>query len=373
MTTPIRAKAERRPQQRAVPLPSQIILHHKNDHITRQIERALIQPKEYKVNEQANQLRYMHEFDAPYRKGIGEIRILVKGLAEQADEKITIALDSMGDACRDTFVAVTALAIQKNGTDNMRGAFRITIDEVLDTMGKQRSNGAFNPEARAEVIKHIKTLCQTTIYFTMPTTRQVKRGRKLVWEDYEVKVIGPIVVYHGTIGEYSKITGKELWEFTTLSLGQWAEFIGGRVATKVVPQQLLAYSSRREPYHKRLGHYLSELFRNNARETKGIMPHGITMRALFEGAQIEPPRNRGEFKNDIDKALEQLKQDGVIGNFWYMTKKNPPEAYEIVNGRTGRWFDTYLGLFINFSPPESTREHYKGLAKKEDSAEGEES
>jgi len=129
--------------------------------------------------------------------------------------------------------------------------------------------------------------------------------------------------------------------------------------TKVVPQQLLAYSSGREPYHKRLGHYISELFRNNARESKGVMPHGITMRALFEGAQIEPERERRRFKGEVDKALERLKQDGVIGNYWYMSKKNPPEACEIVENRTGRWFDTYLDLFINFSPPESTREHYE--------------
>ena len=52
-----------------------------------------------------------------------------------------------------------------------------------------------------------------------------------------------------------------------------------------------------------------------------------------------------------------------------MTKKNSPEDYETVNGRKGRWFDTYLGLFINFSPPEVTLEQYKNIAKKEDIAE----
>ncbi len=367
MTTPIRAKAERRPLQRAVSLPTHSILNHKNDHITHQIERGLMQAEEYKVSEKTNQLLYHHEFEAP-KRGIGEIRILVKGLAEQAEEKITIALNSMGDACRDTFVAITALGIQKNGTGKMCIPFKVSVDEILDTCGKQRSNGSFKPEARAEVIKHIKTLSQTTIKFTMPTTRQVKRGKKWEWEDYEVKVIGPIITHNGTIGEYARVTGKELWEVQMLTLGPWAEFTGGKVMTKVVPQEVLAYSSKREPYQKRLGHYLSELFRNNARESKGILPHGITMHALFEGAQIEPERNRGRFKDEVDKALERLKQDGVIGNYWYMPKKNPPEACEIVANRVGRWFDTYLDLFINFSPPESTLEHYKNIAKKEDVA-----
>lgn len=177
-------------------------------------------------------------------------------------------------------------------------------------------------------------------------------------------VEGPIITHNGTIGEYSRITGKELWEVQDISLGPWAEFIGGKVRTKLIPQQVLAYSLLHEPYHKKLGHYLHELFRNNARETKGVLPHGITMRALFEGATIEPPRNRGEFKDDIDKALKHLKQDGIIGNYWYM-EKNSPQALEIVEKRIGRWFDTYLNLFINFAPTQATLDHYKNIAKKE--------
>ena len=167
---------QRRPRQRAVLQPKkQHTLNHKNDHVTREIERALMQTKEYKVNEKTNQLLYIHEFEAP-KRGAGEIKVLISGLAEQAHEKITRALDSLGDACRDTFVALTAIGIQKHGTDKMCEIFPVTVDEILDTCGKQRSNGSFNPEARAEVIKHIKTLSQTKISFSMPTTTAVRRS-----------------------------------------------------------------------------------------------------------------------------------------------------------------------------------------------------
>jgi hypothetical protein len=103
----------------------------------------------------------------------------------------------------------------------MRAAFKASVDEILDTCGKQRSNGSFKPEARAEVIKHIKTLSQTKIKFSMPTSKQVKRGRKWVWEDTNVLVIGPIITHNGTIGEYLKITGEALWELQDISLGPW--------------------------------------------------------------------------------------------------------------------------------------------------------
>jgi len=367
LPTPPPAPKNRPRQPKPAPAPrSDTALNHKNDHVTHQIERGLIaKEKEYKVNEKTNQMMYQHEFEAPYKRGTGEIKLIISGLAEQAQEKITIALESMGDACRDTFVAITAMGIQKNSTSNMRNPFKVSVDQILDVCGKQRSNGSFNPDARAEVIKHIKTLSQMRIKFSMPTKRQVRQGRKWVWEDTEVVVEGPIITHNGTIGEYSRITGKELWEVQDISLGPWAEFIGGKIKTKLIPQQVLAYSPQNEPYHKKLGHYIHELFRNNARETKGVLPHGITMRALFEGASIEPPRNRGEFKTHIDKALKHLKQDGVIGDYWYMSKKNAPEAREIVEKRIGRWFDAYLDLFINFAPTKETLEHYKNIAKKE--------
>lgn len=342
-------------------------LHHKNDHVTRHIERALIDKKEYKMDRKANQLVHQHQFEAPRNRGIGEMKFIIEGLAEQAHETITVALDSLGDGCRDTFVAVTGLFIQEYGTTDMARGFLISVDEILDACGKQRSNGSYNSEARAEVIKHLKTLSQARIKFSMPSTKQVKRGRKWVTENTEITVEGPILIHNGKIGEYLKITGKELWEKQFITLGPWAKFIGSSstIKTKLLPQQVLAYSPNNEPYHKRLGHYIHGLFRNNAQRSKCIMPHGITMNALFNGALIDPARERGKFKDDIDNALAHLKHDGVIGNYWYMTEKTKPEVLEKVASRQGRWFDGYLGLYINFSPPQATLGHYKNIAKKE--------
>lgn len=361
---PSHSKQERRPLQRSTLQISQInVLNHKNDHVTHHIERSLLKVKEYKVNEQKTKLMHQHFIETA--RGQGKMELIIERLAEQAHEEIKFTLDSLGDACRDTFAALTGLYIEKNGTSDMRKTFKITIDEVLDACGKQRSNGSFKPEQRAEVIKHIKTLSQSRINFSMPTTRMVKKGRTWIEEDTEIKVEGYLLVYGGKIGEYSRITGKEYWEFHDVTFGPWADFIDGKVRTKLLPQQVLAYSPNNEPYHKKLGHYLHELFRTNANRSKCVMPHGITMRALFEGACIEPHRDRGRFKDDIDKALEHLKQDEVIGNYWYMLEKTEPQIREKITARQGRWFDDYLGLFINFSPPEATLNHYKNIAKKE--------
>jgi hypothetical protein len=60
----------------------------------------------------------------------------------------------------------------------------------------------------------------------------------------------------------------------------------------------------------------------------------------------------------------------VIGNYWYMAEKTAPEIREKIAARQGRWFDAYLDLYINFSPPQATLEHYKNIAKKEDAKDG---
>jgi hypothetical protein len=344
-------------------------LNHKSDHVTWQIEKALRSPiKEYRVSKQTNQLMHTHQFESPKNKGLGELKLIISGLPEQACEPIENALDSIGDACRDTFVAITGLYIEKHGTEMMRSAFFLSIDEILDACGKKRNHGSFEPEARAEVIKHLKTLSQTYFEFSMPSTQKVKRGRTWVEEDCMIEVKGPLLTHDGSIAAYLKITGKELWAKQSIILGPWASLICGKgstIQTKLLPTQVLAYSPNNEPYHKRLGHYIHWLFRNNANEPKGAMKYGITMKALFEGAGIVPTRDRGRFKDDIDNALKHLKEDDVIGEYWCMEEKTKPEVLKKVIARQGRWFDSYLGLYINFSPPQVTLKHYRNMAKRD--------
>lgn len=339
---------------------------HKNDHVTQHIERSIMDRKAYKVDRKANQLVHQHGFETAKHKQ-GEMKLIVEGLAEQAHESITVALDSLGDACRDTFVAITGLFVEMHGPITTDRSFLVSIDEILAACGKQKSHGAYKKEQRAKIIKHLKTLSQSRIRFYMPTTKKVKRGRKWVVEDTEIVVEGPIMTHNGRIGEYLKITGEELWEYQEIVLGPWARFIGSRptMTTKALPQQVLAYDPNNEPYHKRLGHYIHMLFRNNAERSKCMIPHGITIEALFEGACIEPERNRGRFKDEIDRALKHLKTDGVIGNYWYMTEKTKPELLEKVTTRQGRWFDAYLKMYINFSSTQETLDRYKNIAKKE--------
>src|SRR5256885_10273452 len=87
------------------------------------------------------------------------------------------------------------------------------------------------------------------------------------------------------------------------------------------------------------------------------------MEALLEGAGIVPPRQYGEFREAIERAIEQLKEDKVIGNYWRVIE-DTPEAEEMnreIEERARGWFASYLKQRWNFEPPPAVQEQYKKL------------
>ncbi|HEY4033290.1 MAG TPA: hypothetical protein VGL94_04925 [Ktedonobacteraceae bacterium] len=90
------------------------------------------------------------------------------------------------------------------------------------------------------------------------------------------------------------------------------------------------------------------------------------MGALLEGAGIIPPRQHGEFREAIERALEQLKEDKVIGSYWRVIE-DTPEAEEMsrdIEEHARGWFASYLKQKWNFEPPASIQEQYKNLLRK---------
>jgi hypothetical protein len=173
------------------------------------------------------------------------------------------------------------------------------------------------------------------------------------------------------IGEYSTITGEEIWEQRSISVGEWITMIPElNSQTAKMLRQVLAYSAKNERYQKRLGIYLTLMFRINAKN-EGRFPHDISMRALLEGAGIIPDKkNPGRFRDAIMKALEDLKRENerkkrVIGNYWQVidSSKAGQEREKLVHEQAYGWQELWLNQMWNFSPPEDIKKHYQKLLK----------
>ncbi len=316
---------------------------------------------------------YRQEFDVTLRergyskKEQAQLMITIEPQKDEGWETILTALNTLGDGCMDTFTALMAIAIERNGIDKMRMPFEISPDDILAVCKKEKSKGSYKISQKAEIVAHLKTLSQAHVIATIPTVITRKRKGKDVTEKTVIKAEGAILdLLSFKIGEYSTITGEEIWEKREVSIGAWAEMMPGiNASTATMLRQVLAYKAKNQRYQKRIGRYLTLMFRFNARRG-GSFPHGISMGALLTSAGIEPPRQQGEFKEAIEHALEDLKRDNVIGDYWRIIEETP-EAIEIdkkVEERARGWFDYYLKQIWNFKPPVILQEQYKKLLQK---------
>lgn len=366
--TTSKSKREKRPRQPITPIVAKgkEALTVKSDIVNREIINALRDKESYTPYKEQGVAEHKHRF---FQRDAGQITITLTPQEGENFDTILHAINTLGDGCVDTFIALQAMAIDMNGVQHIRTPIEISPDDILEVCGKQKSHGSYTPHQRADVIKHLKTLSQAHVIATYPG-QPPRRGRPRKGHAADqgtfYKAEGALIdLLSWKIGEYSLITGEEVWERRSISVGKWVTMIPElSEKTSIMLRQLLAYSAKNERYQKRLGVYLTFLFRINARNG-GRFPNDISMGALLEGAGIVPPREQGQFKEAIERALERLKQDNIIGNYWRVYE-GTPKARQIeqeVHERKRGWFDSYLQLKWNFSPPQATLQQYKKMLK----------
>jgi hypothetical protein len=313
-------------------------------------------------------VRYEEQMVAERRgtllKGEGRFTIAIQPEEGEGWETVLEALNTLGDGCVDTYLAFMAIAIDLHGVAHLRTPFQLSPDDILEVCGKKKSNGSYTPFQRAEVIKHLKTLSQTYVIATIPGKQGNRRGKKQ--DTTVIRAEGPLIeLLRFKIGEYRTITGEEVWEKRSVIIGPWVTMIPDLSRnTATMLRQVLAYSAKNERYQKRLGTYLTFMFRINAKHG-GRFPNDITMEALLKGAGITPPRQQGEFKQAIEQALDCLQRDHVIGSYWRVVDASPT-GLEIEKdiGEHGRgWFAAYLQQKWNFSPPPAILAQYRSLLR----------
>jgi hypothetical protein len=353
---PIEQKMSRRRSPKAALAPGeQDELHLSSNLINHEIIKSLRPTAGYVSDEIRGLLEHKHSF----AKQRGQITIQIHPLMDEGFDTLLAALNTLGDGCIDTYVAVMAIAIERYGVAHLRTAFEISPDDILAMRGKKRSNGSYAPFQRADVIKELKTLSQARVIATMPRSG---RGRRA---GTEIRAEGALIeLLDFKIGEYSLVTGEEIWERRSIILGKWVSMIPELDSqTAVMLRQVLAYSAKNERFQKRLGLHLSIMFRVNARHS-GQFPKGISLRALLEMSGIViPKKHPADFRDAIEQALACLQRDQVIGRYWQIVDASPTgeERQRAIREQQYGWLDHWLDQQWNFAPPEQTKQRYRAL------------
>jgi hypothetical protein len=285
------------------------------------------------------------------KKQEGRLIITIRPLENEGLDTVLAALNTLGDSCVDTYMALMAIALDRNGTENIRLSFFVSPDDILGVCGKKKTNGSFTPVQRADVTAHLKALSQARIIATIPMPASKRRKPTVL------RAEGAIIdILSAKIGEYSTITGEPIWENISVALGQWITMIPElNQTTATMLRQVLAYSAKNERYQKRIGAYLTFMFRNNAK--RGCM-FICSMQKLLEGSGIKPERQVGRFKDAIEHALADLQRDGVIGKYAPIVDASP-EVEQHANG----WWDIYSRTQWRFEAPDGIKRQYRSLLK----------
>jgi len=333
----------------------------RSDPFARQITHALLSPEDFHLLPDPQIIEYRHIFS---RKEKGELSIILKpGPGEDLQGLLSLLLNGLGNSCIDAYLAAQSMAIQKYGTDPARicNPFLFHPNDILAICGRKKSHGCYTRLQQAEIILALKLISRMQA-ITMMTARPVKGKQAAIH-----KAAGPIIdlsisARDNFFGEGA--SDEEPGTRHHMMMGPWMRMaceLGQQTA--LLPLKLLAYTSHKQVYQKRLGLYLIDMFRINARRGGTFR---VSMQVLLERAVIALPKHHPErFFEAIMQALKDLKKDGVIGDFQLLVDPSPAgqQKAEYIQQRGRGWMDLYLTQRWNFSPPEAVLQQYRNLQK----------
>lgn len=320
----------------------------RSDQLTSRILLGLLDEKKYVRHLEHNLAKYTQVLS----RGRGSVRITLSPLAGESWSQVLSSLHQLGDELIDTFLVLLAVALDNGGTTHITNPFTITPDDILAICQKKKSKGSYSARQRQNVTEQLQILARASVSATLTLHRGKQRH-----------IEGPLVqiVMTGREEESKRCIGYECKQPWHLKIGDWAVMVPELLyQTAVIPRQLLHYHTRGQRHEKRLGRYLTLLYRINAHKNDGQVK--VSMGVLLEQAGIMPDLDHpGRTQEAIESALKQLRIDGVIGPFTPLVESSSRgrETRERIEQRAYHWWDDYQRQLWLFEPPEYLRAAYQ--------------
>lgn len=320
--------------------PSQIKI--RSDQLTYRILLGLLDGKRYT----RQSARGLAEYRQMLPKGRGYVSLALSPRSEESWEQVLVSLDLLGDELVDTFLVLLAVALDTHGPKHITAPFAITADDILTICQKKKSKGSYPARQRLHVIEQVRTLLRISVHVILA----LEDGKQ--WQ-----VENPLLEMLTNQQSEENITclGHTHWH---LKIGNWANMIPEQQSQiTLMTRQLLHYHSRQQKYEKRLGRYLTMLYRINAHRYEGHVK--VSMGVLLEHAGISLDRdNPGRTREAIESAFNQLYNDGVIGPFAPLVEHSAQgrEIQERIEQHAYHWWDDYRQQLWLFDPPKPSVE-----------------
>jgi len=313
----------------------------RSDQLTYRILLGLLDGKHYTQNPALR----LAEYRQTLPKGRGYVSLGLSPHSEESWEQVVVSLDLLGDELVDTFLVLLAVDLDTNGPVRITLPFAISPDDILAICQKKKSKGSYPARQRLKVIEQVLTLARTSVQATLvlrngkPWHVESPLLEVLMNEPHEVNELWP---------------GRESLHSWHLKIGDWASMIPElQSQTALMARQLLHYHAKQQKYEKRLGRYLTMLYRINVQGHEGRVK--VSMGVLLAQAGITLDRDHpGRTREAVENALNQLHIDGVIGWFAPLEEQlsRHRDVQERIEQHAYHWWDDYRQQLWLFEPPE---------------------
>ena len=327
----------------------------RSDQLTCRILMGLLDDKKFIITPESQFAEYAQTLSI----GGGYVNIVLSLRREKSRDCVRDSLDVLGDELADTFLALLAVALDTNGTEHISLPFTITPDDILSIRQKKKSKGSYSVYQRQIVIEQVQTLAHASVSATIPLHKAQRR-----------QIESPLLELLSTDQPYSwnEHVGSGLCQSWYLKIGDWAAMVPElQYQTAVIARRVLGYHSRKQKHEKRLGRYITLLYRINAYKHAGKVK--VSMGVLLEQAGITPDLDHpGRTQESIESALEQLRIDGVIGPFTPLLEDSSQgmASRERIKQHAYHWWDDYQRQLWLFDPPVYLYATYHGKPREPD-------
>jgi DNA-binding XRE family transcriptional regulator len=264
--------------------------------------------------------------------------------------------DQLSDLDVDVMDSLAAVYLQQTRKPGESAA--VDIDDILamrglvPKMGGQRRRGGYRPEQRQEVqaalarIQSIWINLAEVVAYEDTERGGRRRSRKTIQSR-------PFVI-SDRMGQMRIDGFMDVERFIFRPGEVFAHYLHGPGRqTALLNAKILNFDPYRETWEKRLGRYLTNLWRIRARVGAYMEP--LRTQTLLETVGDElNPRRGARTRERLERALDALAERAIINAWQY-------DRWDEDTTQQRNWFESWMQATVVIEPPDEIQEHYQEL------------
>ncbi|WP_462406720.1 helix-turn-helix domain-containing protein [Gracilibacillus sp. Marseille-QA3620] len=264
--------------------------------------------------------------------------------------------ESVSDLDVDVFDALCSVFLSK--ASHSKDVVEVYFDELLQMrglkakLGGEGRRGGYEQKQRRQVLESLSRI--QSLWLEIEKAVIYEKGRPV-----EMKLQGRTFLFKDSAGKecrVSEYTDKKHVYFTIDDVFARYLYGSGRQIA-ILPIKALHYHPHHRTWEKRLARYVSWRWRTQARKGDYWQPNKIATLLHAIGEDVNE-RTPSRTRDRLEKALDTLQDDGLIGGWYYDNKWDEAVA------ETRGWYRIWENAAIIIEPPAVITEQYQSIQKR---------